>query len=144
MACGLPSSTVRLVLSSSTPCWAQPTRLPPGWGKAGNGVPSSRCISLKMFCSEGGTRTPGDRECQPLGLPAAVIGSCPRITTRTSCDAVSSSALRGLGKDHRTGIQPLLQELQQLLAGISRKRCRQRFANLTRLASPADLHSSTG
>ena len=38
---------------------------------AQNGVPSSRCISLKMFCSEGGTRTP---EATENASPSA----CPR------------------------------------------------------------------
>ena len=57
-----PSSTVRPVLSSSTPFFAHFTRLPPGSGHAGNGVSRSRCISLKMLRSEGGNCTPGATE----------------------------------------------------------------------------------
>ena len=93
-----PSSTVRQVLSSSTPFLAHLTRLPPGLGKGGKGTPRSRCISLKMFCREGGMRTPGATENdRPSACPRPWYGSWPRMTTRTSSGGVSSSARSGCG-----------------------------------------------
>jgi hypothetical protein len=59
---GWPSSTVSVVLSSSTPFCAHFTRLPPGCGQAGRWCARSRCSSLKMLRSEGGSATPGATE----------------------------------------------------------------------------------
>src|SRR5450830_853082 len=95
---GCPSSTVRQVLSNNTPCCAQRTRLPPGDGNAGNGVPRSRCSSLKILRSDGGKGTPGATEkAKPSAWPRPWYGSCPSMTTRTASGGVSRSARSGWG-----------------------------------------------
>ena len=78
---GCPSSTVRQVLSSRTPFSAQRTKLPPGCGWAGNGIPRSRCSSLKM-------PSPRPAPCRDTGLapksPPAPIPAASAATPATA------------------------------------------------------------
>ena len=62
---GLPSSTDRAVLSSSTPRSAQADRQP----CAGADMPRAAANRLWMFRSDGGIATPGGKEEADYGSP---------------------------------------------------------------------------
>ena len=87
----LPARTVSDALSSSTPWRAQLSRQP--W--RGGGIPRSDSSSLKMFCSDGGSGTPGRTEKHsPWAWFGPWYGSCPRITAFTSAYGVRCSAAK--------------------------------------------------
>ena len=70
-------------------------------GSRGRGaaMPRSRCSSLKMLSSDGGTGTPGGTEKhRPCAWPAPWYGSWPRITTLTWSNGVASSAAKICGR----------------------------------------------
>jgi hypothetical protein len=112
---GCPSSTVRQVLSKRTPFCAHFTRLPPGCGRAGKGVPRSRCSSLKILRSDGGKRhTWRHGKRQPSAWPRPWYGSCPRMTTRTADGRRQLQGPQRLRrKNAGPGLQALLQKAQQ-------------------------------
>ncbi len=75
--------TVRQALSSRTPCLAHPTR----WPWVGAVKPSTSVLnSLYMFRKLGGVVTPTlTLKQRPWACPGPWYGSCPSMTTLTSC-----------------------------------------------------------
>ena len=92
-----PARTVRVVLSSRTPCLAHDSRLP--W--PGGSMPRSAWSSLWMLTNDGGIATPCCTEKhRPWAWRGPWYGSWPRISTRVSaygvrCRAANTSSGAG-------------------------------------------------
>ena len=92
---GWPSSTVRLVLSSKTPCCAQRTKEPLA-GSAG--TPRSRSQFLEDVAQAGRYfLSGGHRKGQSLGLAGPVVGILTHDDHPHVGEGVSSRARKGCG-----------------------------------------------